>query len=526
MKLEMHGHANLLVYGQGAGILFDPLFYGEHHEGVYDVYPPRSFDLDKIGRFDAVVISHAHADHFDPSSVALLPRKVPIITAGDPDITSSLRGLGFHQVIRAESFAPIRVGGVEVIPTPAAAGALEHGFVLRDQETTVWNMIDTFPSAAAIEQVLDAYGPIDLLVAPWQPLHDAAVSTGGGPAFPHGMYSRILTTIARINPRVLVPGACGFWAVGPAAWTNKLLFPLTRERFQRDLAKLDPKLAERVSILEPGESLTLTPRGIAHEQGLIACVTRTGDYDWRDRAFRPLDVLGPPVTEHRGEAASLAECGEAVRGLFEAALPEFVAEHERAFEWHRRWCPVYQYEVVFHEGARQYWTLRFGPEGLAVQVGEDPLRTAFVVLTAGLLIGLIAGTVSWGYAEMSGELRRFDFSYHVDERGLHVPHTVGLTDPLTVMLGSSAEQEYFRANVIEALDERYREAVRAAGWDPDEILHTNQGSPGVPQLAPIDPTAIAQSVMQQIKLVSLNSKQAVPYGAPKEPSEHEEHNAS
>ncbi|PRQ05838.1 putative Rieske 2Fe-2S iron-sulfur protein [Enhygromyxa salina] len=509
----MLGHANLLIRTDGGAVLFDPLFHDEHHEGVYDVYPPRRVDIQALPDFDVVVLSHAHADHFDLPSISLLPRRIPVLVPADPDMIACLRGLGFAQVVPVEDLEPVTIGELELVPTPASAGAREHGFLVRHGGVTVWNMVDTFPSLSAIDGVLRAFGAIDVLLAPWQPLHDTGVSSGIGPQFPHRMYSRILAMIGRINPRVLVPGACGFWAIGVAAWTNAALFPLTRERFVSDLAGLDPDLAQRVLTLEPGDAITASPRGISHEQGLLNYVSTTRDYDWRDRAFRPLDLLGPPLQEHRGETASVGECEAAIQSLFEDVLPEFIAENSGAFSLHQRWQLVRQYEVVFDAGERRYWTTRFEDGGLVAAPGEDPLRTAYTVISAGLLIGLIAGSVSWEYAEMSGELRRFDFSYIVDERGLHVPQ-LGLADPLAALLGSQSSLEQFRANKIEALDGEYREALAKMGIDPDELLASPDDVPRS-RTPLIDPTAIAASVMERINIVpkDLDTKKSEGYGS-------------
>lgn len=128
-----------------------------------------------------------------------------------------------------------------------------------------------------------------------------------------------------------------------------------------------------------------------------------------------------------------------------------------------------------------------------------------MALTAGLVVSLFAGSASWEYAQMSGEMRWFDFSYQVDPRGLHIPHSVGLIDPLTMMLGSAREQEFFRANVVEALGERYRESLLEAGLDPADVLATSLEASQRTRIAPIDPTAIAQSVLKQMKSVTLDS---------------------
>ena len=496
MKIEMLGHANLLVRTSAGSVLFDPPLLPTHHEGVYDVYPPRQLELERLPEFDAVVLSHAHADHFDLPSISLIPRHVPLLLPSDPEMLACLRGLGFRELIELESFEAVRIGELELIPTPPAAGALEHGLLLRSGELTVWNMVDTFPSTATIDAVLQAYGPVDLLFAPWQPLHDTGVSHGVAPHFPHRIYRRILATIAHINPRYLVPGACGFWAVGPAAWTNASLFPLTRERFLDDLGGLGLGLEQRTFPLDPGDALSLSAQGIAREHGLLDYIECSASYDWHARAFRPLELLGPPVREHRGAAACVEECGAALESLLLEALPAFIREHDQAFAQHRAWRVHRQYELVFDGGERRAYSLRFSAEGVEAEAGDTPLHSSQTVVSAGLLVALIASASSWEYAEMSGELRRFDFTYVVDERGLHVPPRP-LSDPLAVLLGSPSEREQYRATMVEALDEHYREAIAQMGLSPEEAF-----GPREPALEPaspyIDATAIASSIIEKM----------------------------
>ena len=130
MKIEMLGHANLLVRGGETAVLFDPLFHNTHHEGVYDVYPPREIDTGALPDFDAVVLSHAHADHFDLSSISLLPRGVPVLVPADPTMLAALEGLGFHQVIAVEDLDPIQAAALpEALATVVQSLLIEGGLV-------------------------------------------------------------------------------------------------------------------------------------------------------------------------------------------------------------------------------------------------------------------------------------------------------------------------------------------------------------------------------------------------------------
>ena len=97
------------------------------------------------------------------------------------------------------------------------------------------------------------------------------------------------------------------------------------------------------------------------------------------------------------------------------------------------------------------------------------------------------------YAEMSGQLRRFDFTYYVDGRGLHLPRKM-MSDPLVVLLSAPFEREQYQMNLVEALDQRFRNAALEIGIDPASLLARDES---VRKSDPLDPEAIARSVMDQ-----------------------------
>lgn len=449
MRLEFLGHASLALRSGEVCVLFDPLLFGVHHEGLYDIYPPRRLDLAALPPIDAVVLSHAHRDHFDPESIARLHSATPILAAADPLLLGCLAGLGFTQVQPLADWAPITAGAATITPTPAADGAVEHGFVVQEQGRTVWHLVDTFPSSGTIAEVKRRFGPIDVLIAPWQPLQDATFPSGVPVHFPHDMYRAALCNILQIAPRALVPGACGFRALGPAAWTNHLIFPVTRPRFLADIAAAAPALAEHTLVMEPGDALALAPGVLSRERGLVDyCACDRDAYRWEELAFRPFE-LGAPVVEPRGNAFARAHCFEAVADFF-VALGRAIGDDPEGYVWHRRWRAIRQYEVVFAGGEREFWVANFGAEQI-VRPGRSPLATAHTILPASLLIGLVAGTISWDYAVLSGELRQHDHTYRVDDAGLHTPAGRRPADPLALMLGSREAEEHHLSLYVERL---------------------------------------------------------------------------
>lgn len=81
------GHATVLLRVGGKTILTDPVFssrvgigFGLITAGPLRLFRP-ALPLRKLPRIDLVLLSHAHFDHLDRPTLALLPRRTPIITA-------------------------------------------------------------------------------------------------------------------------------------------------------------------------------------------------------------------------------------------------------------------------------------------------------------------------------------------------------------------------------------------------------------------------------------------------------------
>jgi len=449
LRIEALGHASFIVRTDQATVLFDPLLFGLHHEGLYDLYPPRTLDIGQLPPIDALVVSHGHPDHLDPDSLAAFPRHLPIFAVDDPLVIGSLQGLGFEQILVVETFVPIQIGDLTIVPTPAASGAHEHGFVLHDETTTVWHMVDTVPEPQGIASVLQRYPSIDALIAPWQPLLDVALSAGDAIAFPDEAYGRLLANIAQIEPKVLVLGACGFRAVGSASFTNHLIFPVTRARFLHDIAEVVPALARATLVLESGDAWTVDAGTEAVERGrLLYCRCDRDAYDWQTLAFRPFE-LGFPVQERRGHGFTRAECHAAIDLFFTKTLVEAIAAQQRFFSWHHKWQVIRQYEIAFHGHERSFWTFDFRSDAVIVTNEPCPLACAHTLMSASLLIGLVAGTISWDYAVLSAELRRYDRTYLAHPSGLRRPPPGLLFDPLIAVLATRDATEYFMARQIE-----------------------------------------------------------------------------
>src|SRR5437588_12207401 len=90
MKITYIGHATLLLEIGGATLLTDPNFDPKLGRILPRVSAP-GIALDKLPALDAILLTHAHADHLSFDSLERLPRTVPLLAP--PVIAKWLRRL-------------------------------------------------------------------------------------------------------------------------------------------------------------------------------------------------------------------------------------------------------------------------------------------------------------------------------------------------------------------------------------------------------------------------------------------------
>lgn len=116
------GHACVLVELAGARILVDPLFQPLPLPMPTVPGPP---DPRRLGRIDAVLITHGDNDHFNPQALLRLdpatPVFIPMARRHHPwhvDMARLLRLLHFENVTAVEPWQKVTVGGATVIAAP------------------------------------------------------------------------------------------------------------------------------------------------------------------------------------------------------------------------------------------------------------------------------------------------------------------------------------------------------------------------------------------------------------------------
>lgn len=430
MRIGALGRASFAITSGDVTLLVDPLLHELHREGAHDVYPPRELELSNMPPVSGVVLSRAHLGSFDPASLGTIPREVPVIAVDDPVLVGALQGLGFGTIHRLDPFEEVTFGDLRIVGTPAGTRRPELGLLFVEGESVVWNMVETSPSPEEIRRVKGKHPKIDVAISPWQPVRDSAI--GAPPTFPFEAYEEALRRIAHVAPAWLAAGVSGFRALAPYELTNHRLFPVTRERYVHDVAQLLPELGPRTLALDPGDALDVRGGEVSFERAALDYCKAAGPYRWEELAFRPYD-LGAPVPE-QDEGFTDEACGAAVAQLFSEALPEFIREHLDELDWHRRFGVLQQVEVVFSD-RRRYWTIDFRAEEPFVREERSPLALGCTMVTASLLLRLVANMASVEHGIVSGQLRLYGHHYAVSRAGLLRPPPGALVDTLARMFG-------------------------------------------------------------------------------------------
>jgi L-ascorbate metabolism protein UlaG (beta-lactamase superfamily) len=256
IRVTYIGHATLLLEIGGKRILTDPNFDPALARFLKRVAPP-GVPLDKLPALDAVLVTHAHADHLSFTSLAALPRNVPVFAPGP--VQKWLRNSGYTQAEPINPGDALRLGNLTIHGTVAEHRGNRYGFdhwrsaanmyLLEAPDLACFFAGDTGLTEMThrmVETILHPAGrALDLALlpighAPWWK-----------PRFRRGHLSSddALTLFERLGARYLIPyhwGTFHHLTAGPYDAIERLRSSLERHPRRDD-----------VKVLEPGMSFAL-----------------------------------------------------------------------------------------------------------------------------------------------------------------------------------------------------------------------------------------------------------------------------
>jgi L-ascorbate metabolism protein UlaG (beta-lactamase superfamily) len=245
-RLTYVGHATVLVEQGGVRLLTDPLVRtGVAHVRRRVPVP----DLEQLRDLDAILISHAHADHLDIASLKRLEHRGPVVAPRG--CAGMLVRAGLPEVIEMDAGERCTVSGTEIEAVPADHDGKRHplakhiaalGFILHGRVRVYFaGDTDLFDGMAELA------GRVDVALLPiW----------GWGPRLPAGHLNpeSAARATALIRPGVAVPI---HWGTLRSVGTRVDGDTSTPARtFAANVAALAS--STHVRILEPGASMPLT----------------------------------------------------------------------------------------------------------------------------------------------------------------------------------------------------------------------------------------------------------------------------
>jgi len=447
MRVTALGHSGLLVEASGERILIDPILRdAPFAQGLLEIDPPRRLRFERMPKPSALVITHAHGDHFDPRSLALLDRALPVALPPDPELKRRLSELGFHDLreLRANTGFSIELGRTRLAATPSGPRKSDElGVVVSTGEAALWNIADTEVDPQISRTLLREISSVEIVAARFQPIRRVldSLTSNSGASFDKSDVVSWLEAACAVRPRVIFPYGAGLLLRGRSAWLNRQMFPF-------DEAEIVKLLAKRLGAagtahgMRPGDALEVVRGNVEHLPQSSAFVRSIGQA--RRPSWEPIDVktFGSLRPSRRRELVKRLEA--LLRGPFAAWLRRELASARSALAGFSEWGVVWQ--LVVHLGtSRAEYSIDFGTKPRRLVRGRAASANYFFHCSGDALHRLLCrgGSVEWLLS--AGEERFCERILAVRGGVVSAPPEVGpalyarLPDPLLVYLASSRD---------------------------------------------------------------------------------------
>ena len=254
MRVTYIGHATLLIEMGGLKLLTDPNFDPKLGRVLPRVSAP-GIALDALPKLDAVLVTHAHADHLSFDSLDRLPSSTPVFAP--PAVAAWLNRLGYRHVSALPPGEELRIGDLRINAAMATHRGNRYGFDRWRADASMYLLTSDAESCFfagdtaltddthhLVERHLwDKSRSLDVALLPigYAPWWKPGFRKG------HLTHEDALVLFERLRARVLVPYHWGTFR----HVTSTAFDAINRLRVRLE----DHHLAESVRILEPGESM-------------------------------------------------------------------------------------------------------------------------------------------------------------------------------------------------------------------------------------------------------------------------------
>jgi hypothetical protein len=404
VRVTVLGHASLLFETANERILLDPVLRTTALLGSVVHQYPRALALERLPTPTLLVVTHAHYDHFDPETLAELPKGIPVVVPPDPRLAEQLRRLGFAELRVLEPWGHTEHGSVRLTATPSEAHVSEFGLLVETDDARLWHMSDAEPPVGTSSRILSELGEVDVVSVKYQPpdpllnfLHNL------GSSFDRRSTARWLEEACACRPKLAFPYASGLCLTQEHAWLNRYAYPFSPEQVA---AVLDERLTGigRSAVVRPGDVISMGSGPVELERQASDVVRQCGEetpIDWEPIEIDRLGTLSRPADK----TAVTEQLTEIVAG---GEFSAWLRANPKLLKPFHEWRVLCQFVVHLDETERLYFQADFTggtPEG---RLGRSGAANYFLHVGGDAARRLLGGHASSAEVMYQGQVRVFE----------------------------------------------------------------------------------------------------------------------